>query len=90
MNTNKYLKGIGDGIVVTNRGIEEYVVTKYVETESPNVETIIKTKEEAVKKVASLPSKVATLSERVGYNPLEYGCGCEKGDSNVCKKHGRV
>lgn len=80
---NKYLKQIGeyDGIVVTNRDVEEYLITK-----ASNVAT----------KSNSVVIEREDVSEGMAYifNPKLirsfYGCECEKIQGKIlCPKHGR-
>jgi hypothetical protein len=74
-NFYKYVNA-GEDIVVTSKGKNIFEVVFYKGNVMTNKPKLIKTKEDVM---TILPKNKC----------LEYGCGCQKTDANLCSKHGR-
>ena len=88
LNASKALKLLEsiDVLIVTKNGVDEYRIMKARHVATP------KTKDVATSMPVMKTENDANLPPQVQPedNPLEYGCGCVKTESNLCKKHGRV
>ena len=80
--THKYIKP--GKVILTKNGKNKYVVT--IE-DIDNVATIAP---EKPKNVATIKNTIKnTIDKDREYRQERHGCGCKKGDTNLCSKHMR-